>query len=421
MSAKEAGYNRIFAGINVDNIRYNIMKMRSLVKPDMKVLVVIKADAYGHGSVELAKRIGDLSDYYGVATIDEAVELREAGIDKPILIIGYTDYEDYDRVIAYNITQTVFDVEEAKRLSARALAQNKRVKVHIKVDTGMSRIGFPVSGIQGIQGVQRVQGVQDLQGSQSPRNMQELADSEPGIADALELKNLKGLEIEGIFTHYAKADERDKTYACEQKRKFLYFIDALEQRGMTFALKHIDNSAGTMEMQDDEFDMVRLGIVTYGLYPSEEIDRSVVIKPAMSLIAHIAYVKTVPSGTGIGYGWSYVTDKETRVATVTAGYADGYPRAQSNLGRVIIRGRYAPVIGRVCMDQIMVDVTDIPEAAVRDEVILIGTDGENNISVEEVAAPAASFNYELVCNIGRRVPRVYYEEGRDTICVNYLL
>lgn len=400
MSTKEAGYNRIFARINVDNIRYNIMKMRSLVKPDMKLLVVIKADAYGHGSVALASRIDDLSDYYGVATIDEAVELREAGIDKPILIIGYTDYEDYDKVIAYNVTQTVFDAAEAQRLSAHALARNRRVKVHIKVDTGMSRIGFPAAGLS------------------DPGDDSE---SEPGIADALKLKDLQGLEIEGIFTHYAKADERDKAHAYEQKRKFLYFIDALERRGMTFALKHIDNSAGAMEMEDDEFDMVRLGIVTYGLYPSEEVDKSVAIRPAMSLIAHVAQVKTLPEGVGVGYGWSYMTEKETRVATVTVGYADGYPRAQSNVGRVIIRGQYAPVIGRVCMDQIMVDVTDIPETAVRDEVILIGTDGDRNISVEEVAAPAASFNYELVCNIGRRVPRVYYENGRDTICVNYLL
>lgn len=421
MSVKEAGYNRIFARINVDNIRYNIMKLRSLVKPDMKLLVVIKADAYGHGSVALAKRIDDLSDYYGVATIDEAVELREAGIDKPILIIGYTDYEDYDRVIAYNVTQTVFDVAEAKRLSAHALAQNKRVKVHIKVDTGMSRIGFPVSGLSGLSGTSGLSGLSGSSDAAGLTASEAGLESEPEIADALQLKNLPGLEIEGIFTHYAKADERDKSHAYEQKRKFLYFIDALERHGMTFALKHIDNSAGTMEMEDDEFDMVRLGIATYGLYPSEEIDRSVVIKPAMSLISHVAYVKTLPEGVGVGYGWSYVTDRETRVATVTVGYADGYPRAQSNLGRVIIRGQYAPIIGRVCMDQIMVDVTDIPETAVRDEVILIGADGERNISVEEVAAPAASFNYELVCNIGRRVPRVYHENGRDTICVNYLL
>ncbi|MGN0152088.1 MAG: alanine racemase [Wujia sp.] len=389
MLTKEVGYNRIFARINVDNIRYNIEKMKSLVKPDMKILVVIKADAYGHGAVALADRIDDLADYYGVATIDEAVELREAGIDKPILIIGYTDCEDYDRVIAYNITQAVYDVRECEKLSELAVSMHKKAKVHIKVDTGMSRIGFPVS--------------------------------EEGINAAAKLADMPGLDIEGIFTHYAKADERDKTYAYGQKKKFLYFIDELEKKGMSFAIRHIDNSAGTMEMDDDEFDMVRLGIVTYGLYPSDEVDKSVIIKPAMSLIAHVAHVKVLPEGVGVGYGWTYVTTKRTRVATVTVGYADGYPRAQSNLGRVIIHGRYASIIGRVCMDQIMVDVTDIPDVAVRDEVVLIGRDGDCAISVEEVAAPAASFNYELVCNIGRRVPRVYNESGRDTICVNYLL
>lgn len=389
MLTKDVGYNRIFARIDVDNIRYNITRMKSLVKPDMKILAVIKADAYGHGSIALAQRLDDLADYYGVATVDEAVELRQAGIDKPILIIGYTDCEDYEQLLAYNITQTVYDVRECEKLSALAVSRGTKAKVHIKVDTGMSRIGFPVS--------------------------------EQGIEEACRLKDMPGLDIEGIFTHYAKADEIDKTYAYEQKKKFLYFIEALEDRGMSFALKHIDNSAGTMEMDDDEFDMVRLGIVTYGLYPSEEIDKAVVIKPAMSLVAHVSCVKTLPEGIGISYGWTFVTKRETRVATITAGYADGYPRAQSNLGRVIIHGQYAPIIGRVCMDQIMADVTDIPDVAVRDEVILIGNGGDAHISVEEVAAPAASFNYELVCNISRRVPRVYRENGRDTICVNYLL
>lgn len=389
MLTKDVGYNRIFARIDMDNIRYNIMKMQSLVKPDMKTLVVIKADAYGHGSVALAERLDDLADYYGVATVDEAVELRHAGIEKPILIIGYTDCEDYEQLLAYNITQAVYDVRECEKLSALAVSRGTKAKVHIKVDTGMSRIGFPVS--------------------------------ESGIEEAVKLKDMPGLDIEGIFTHYAKADETDKTYAYGQKEKFLYFIKELEKRGMSFALKHIDNSAGTMEMDDDEFDMVRLGIVTYGLYPSEEVDKSVVIKPAMSLVAHVSHVKTLPEGVGVSYGWTYITEKETKVATITAGYADGYPRAQSNLGRVIIHGQYAPIIGRVCMDQIMVDVTDIPDVAVRDEVILIGSDGDAHISVEEVAAPAASFNYELVCNISRRVPRVYRENGQDTICVNYLL
>ncbi|MBQ8914125.1 MAG: alanine racemase [Lachnospiraceae bacterium] len=389
MSTEKEGYNRIYAGINIDNLRYNVKTMKSLVKPDMKVLLEIKADAYGHGSVEVAKRTLDIADYFGVATIDEAVELRNAGIDTPILIIGYTDRDNYDKLIAYNITQAVYDVEECRILSELALSKGKKAKVHIKVDTGMSRIGF-------------------------------LTDDN-GVNEAAKLKELEGLDIEGIFTHYAKADEFDKTAALGQKEKFKWFIDELEKKGMRFAIKHIDNSAGTMELKDNEFDMIRLGIVTYGLYPSDEVDKSVIIKPVMSLVAHIAHIKTLPAGVGVSYGWTFVTDKETRIATVTVGYADGYPRAQSGRGRVIIHGKYAPILGRVCMDQIMVDVTDIPEAKLRDEVILIGSSEDACITVEEVAEPAASFNYELVCNIARRVPRVYYEEGKENICVNYLV
>lgn len=389
MSTSCIGYNRIFARINMDNLRYNISLMKSLVKPDMKILVVIKADAYGHGSVEVAKRIDDLADYYGVATIDEAIELRTAGIDKPILIIGYTASYDFQKLIDYNIAQAVYDVEECKKLSDLAVANKTKVKVHIKVDSGMSRIGFPVS--------------------------------EEGFDSAVKLKDMPGLDIEGIFTHYAKADEVDKKYAYGQKEKFLRFISVMEDSGMEFAIKHIDNSAGTMEMDDDDFDMVRVGIVTYGLYPSDEMDESVAIKPVMSLVAHVAHIKTLEPGVGVGYGWTYITDKDTMVATVTVGYADGYPRAMSNIGRVIIRGEYAPIIGRVCMDQIMVDVTHISDVTLNDEVILIGGTDDKYISVEEVAEPAASFNYELVCNIGRRVPRVYYEQGKDTACKNYLI
>ncbi len=381
-------YNRIYAAIDMDALKFNVRQMQAL-KPGMKTLVVIKADAYGHGAVEIAKRINDMCDYYGVATVDEAVELRNAGIKKPVLIIGYTASADFEALLTYDITQAVYDVNECKKLSDLALSMGKKAKVHIKVDTGMSRIGFQAD--------------------------------DDGIAEAAKLAELPGLEIEGIFTHYAKADEMDKKYAFKQKERFLYFIHGLEARGIHFAIKHIDNSAGTMELPDSEFDMFRMGIVTYGLYPSEEVDKSVEIRPVMRVVAHVAHVKTVPAGRGVSYGWTFVTCRDTRIATVTAGYADGYPRAQSNCGRVLIHGQYAPILGRVCMDQIMVDVTDIPETAVGDEVVLIGKDGENEITVEEVAAPAASFNYELVCNVARRVPRVYYEDGKKVATVNYLL
>lgn len=382
-------YNRIYAQINVDNLRHNIKSIMARHKKDMKVLAVIKADAYGHGSCEIARRIDDLAYYYGVAAVDEAVELRNAGIKKPILIIGYTSPKDYDRLIKYNITQTIYSPSDAKKLSELAVKNGTIAKIHIKVDTGMSRIGFPVSA--------------------------------DGISEAASLKELAGLHIEGIFTHYAKADERDKTSAKEQKEKFKRFIDGLMVLGVKPELKHIDNSAGSMELDDDEFDMVRLGIAMYGLYPSEEVSREIMLRPVMSLIAHIAHVKEVDAGCGVSYGWTYVTDKKTKLATVTAGYADGYPRAMSNTGRAIVKGRSVPIVGRVCMDQLMLDVTDISDITTDDEVILIGKSEDEKITVEEVAAPAASFNYELVCNISRRVPRIYIEEGREDKCVNYLV
>ena len=381
-------YNRIYAAIDMDALRFNVRKMQSL-KPGMKTLVVIKADAYGHGAVEIARRIDSLADYYGVATIDEAEELRLAGVNKPILIIGYTASEDFDRLLKYDITQAVYDVSECEKLSWMALSKDRTAKVHIKVDTGMSRIGFPAD--------------------------------ENGVKEAIKLKNMKGLCIEGIFTHYAKADEMDKSYAKKQKDRFLSFIHGMEERGVEFAIKHIDNSAGTMELPDKEFDMFRMGIVTYGLYPSDEVSKDIEIRPVMSLKCHVAHVKTVPAGVGVSYGWTYVTCRDTRIATITCGYADGYPRALSNQGRVLIHGEYAPIIGRVCMDQIMVDVSEIPDVKVGDEVTLIGREGKNVITMEEVAAPAASFNYELCCNIARRVPRVYYEKGQAVAVVNYLV
>lgn len=381
-------YNRIYARIDVDNLRYNIEKMKSLVKPDMKLLIVIKADAYGHGACEIAKRTADMADYYGVATIDEAIELRQHGIDTPILIIGYTDSRDFDKVLEYNITQTVYDASECSKLSSLAMARGCKAKVHIKVDTGMARIGFMTD--------------------------------EAGVENAIKIKDMPGIEVEGIFTHYAKADEADKEYAHIQKKRFAAFVSRLEAAGMSFKIKHIDNSAGVMELRDNEFDMIRLGIVTYGLYPSNEVDRSISIRPVMSLIAHVAHVKLLPAGVGIGYGLTYTTSRETRVATVTVGYADGYPRALSNTGRVLIHGRSCPILGRVCMDQIMVDVSELEDVRVTDPVVLIGADGDEYISVEEVAEPAASFNYELVCNISRRVPRVYCQSGMEDVCINYL-
>ena len=381
-------FRRIEADIDLDAIRYNIETVKALNPPDKKTLLVIKADGYGHGSIAIAREMDDLADYFAVAAMGEALELRAAGIETPILILGYTDEAEYDDAILHNITLAMYDYDNALKLSEKALQSGKKARVHIKVDTGMSRIGFQCD--------------------------------EAGIEEAYKLATLPGLDVEGIFTHYAKADYADKKDALTQYDKFSAFTTSLQDRGISFKLKHIDNSAGAMEIHSQGFDMMRLGIVIYGLYPSEEIDKSVVLKPAMSLKSKVIHVKELEAGRGIGYGWTYVTEKPTKVATVSAGYADGYPRALSGNGKVIIKGEFAPILGRVCMDQIMIDVTDIEDVRVGDEVVLFGKQGENDIPVEDIAEVANSFNYETVCRISRRVPRVYYKDGKIDHVLNYL-
>ncbi len=380
---------RVEADIDLDAVEYNIKAVQSLNPPSRKTLLVIKADAYGHGAVTFAKEFNDICDFYGVACIEEAMELRNAGIEKPILILGYTDREHFTELIENDIRPAVFKAEDAKILSDTALQLGKKAKVHIKVDTGMSRIGFSCD--------------------------------EAGIDEASRILQMPGIETEGIFSHFAKADEYDKTSAMGQLKNMNYFISELEKRGMHFSLKHLDNSAGAMEIKCDGFDMMRLGIVIYGLYPSEEMDKSFVIKPAMTFKSKVVHVKELPEGRGISYGWTYVTDKTTKVATVCAGYADGYPRSQSGSGQVLIHGKRVPILGRVCMDQFMVDVSGLEDVETGDEVVLFGKQGEEEIPVEEVASPANSFNYELVCNIARRVPRVYFRNGMEIKTVNYLI
>ncbi len=379
---------RVEADIDLDAVEYNIRLIQGMNPPERKTLLVIKADAYGHGAVTFAEEFGDIADFYGVAGIDEAVELRNAGIDKPILILGFTDRSHYEELVEQDIRPAIYTYDDAEALSQVAERLGKKAKIHIKVDTGMSRIGFSAD--------------------------------ETGLAEAVKIIDLPGIELEGIFSHFAKADEVDKTPAVGQREKLRFFISGMEAAGAKFTVKHLDNSAGAMELHSEGFDMMRLGIVIYGLYPSPEIDRSVVIKPAMTFKSKVVHVKTVPAGRGVSYGWTYETDKETKIATISAGYADGYPRSQSGIGEVLIHGKRAKILGRVCMDQFMIDVTDIDDVAVGDEVVLFGRQGDEEITVEEVAEPANSFNYELVCNISRRVPRVYLRDGKEVKVVNYL-
>ncbi|MEE1192149.1 MAG: alanine racemase, partial [Blautia sp.] len=371
-------HSRIQAEIDLDAMTYNLEHIKKNLAPKTQVIAVLKADGYGHGAVPLARRIQKDPEIWGiaVATVEEGEELRNAGITKPILILGYTYQEDYQKIAKLDFRPAVFKLSMAKELSKAALEAGKTLKIHIKIDTGMTRIGY--------------------------------RDVKKDVPEILAISKLPGLEIEGIFTHFARADEADKTPALVQYEKFQEFIRALEQEGLHIPMKHCSNSAGIIRMQEANLDAVRAGIILYGLYPSKEVEREPVpLKPLMSLRSHIAYIKTVEPGVEISYGGIFTTVRETRVATIPVGYADGYPRGLSNKGSVLIRGKRAPILGRVCMDQFMVDVTEIPEAEELDQVTLLGKDGEDCITMEELGELSGRFNYEFACCISKRVPRVY--------------
>lgn len=374
---------RVYAQIDLDAICQNIQNVMQKVGADTKVMAVIKTDAYGHGAVPVARALSEIgTDAFAVATAEEALELRSAGIAEPILILGYVFPEDFPQLLTHGIMLTVFQYETAKQLSECAQALGVCAEIHIKIDTGMGRIGF-------------------LPNAES-------------LAEIEKIAALPALSIAGIFTHFACADEADKASCNCQKAQFLSFLRDLEARGIQIPCRHMCNSASIIDFSDGFLDMVRSGIMTYGLYPSEEVQKSAFsLSPALQLKSHIAFVKTVRKGFTVSYGSTYTTKKDkTVIATVPVGYGDGYPRALSNIGRVLVHGQFAPIVGRVCMDQFMIDVTDIPNVQTGDCVTLIGTDGQNRITAEEVAAPAQSFNYELCCDINKRVPRVYLRGGR---------
>ena len=374
-------YYRVYADIDLDAIYENVKNAKALLKKDTKMMAIVKADGYGHGAVEVARQIDELVDAYGVAILEEGIELRKAGFTKPILILGYTPKPLYPAMIRYDIATAVFTMEMAKEISDTAVAMHKNANIHIKLDTGMSRIGFAIT-------------------KESKEIIEQIA-------------KLPGIEIKGCFSHFARMDEKDKTKANEQFAKFTKMVNALEKDGVDLGIRHISNSAGIMEAPEVQMDMVRNGICLYGLYPSEEVQKErLPLKPAMELKAYVSYVKTLEPGVEIGYGGTYTTTKKTRVATIPVGYADGYSRCLSGKGSVLIHGKKAPILGRVCMDQFMVDVTDIDNVCVGDRVTLFGKDGDSCITIEEISAMAHSFNYEFVCGIGKRIPRVYYRHGK---------
>ncbi|MCR5626951.1 MAG: alanine racemase [Lachnospiraceae bacterium] len=376
-------YKRVYAEVNLDNIIFNLESMKNAVKEGTSIMAVIKADGYGHGALMIADHIKDL-DYiagFAVATIEEAVALRENGIEKPILILGYTFPDSYEKIVELDIRPAVFKADQARALSDEAVRQGRAVHIHLAVDTGMSRIGVRPS-----------------------------EDSLPLVKG---ISELPGIDMEGIFTHFAKADETDKDPTYLQLQLFNDFIGLCEREGVSFKVHHASNSAGIVEFPEANLDMVRAGITLYGLYPSNEVSRTKVpFKSALELKSHIVYIKYVAPGREISYGGTYKVMDERKIATIPVGYGDGYPRLLSNKGWVLIHGKKAPILGRVCMDQFMVDVTDIPDVAEYDEVTLIGRDGHQSITMEDIGELSGRFNYELACDLSPRIPKVYIKDGK---------
>lgn len=376
-----------YVQIDLDAIADNMAAIRA--KAGVDVLAVIKADAYGHGAVPIARLLQDRCRFFGVSSILEALELRQAGLTAPILILGYTPVSAFPAAVREQIRPAIFHYEDALALSQEAQKQGKIAPFHFAVDTGMSRIGFQATA--------------------------EDADL------CAEIARMPGLLAEGLFSHFATADCADLTRSAEQARKFAAFDDMLRARGLHIPLRHLDNSAGLMNFPP-KYEMVRSGIVTYGMYPSDEVSPALLsIRPALQWISRVTHVKTLEPGREISYGGTFVTTRPTRVATVPVGYADGYRRSLSGRFHVLIHGKKAPILGRVCMDQMMVDVTDIPGVTLEDKVTLVGRDGGEQITMEQIAAAADSFNYEFVCGISRRVPRIYTRGGKVVHSVRYLL
>lgn len=407
------GYYRTFAVVDLDAIRKNILAARERISrgvngKDVKLLAVIKADGYGHGATCLAHYLQDLVDFFGVATIDEAVEIRESfrqsqstpmtvrtpegekslpvrDGNTPILILGYTSPKEYEVAVREEIRLTMDNEENLKAFAAEAVRQGRKAYAHIKLNTGMTRLGFEAT----------------------PEEAKRLA----------QLVKTPGLVLEGLFTHFSCADMTDEAFTHEQEAKYKAFAEALEAEGLSIPIKHACNSAGIMRFSDSYYDMCRSGIITYGLYPSDEVDHSLLqLAPAMSWFSHVIHVREIEAGVPVSYGATFVSERPMRLATVCVGYADGYSRSLSSRGFVLIHGQKAPIVGRVCMDQMMVDVTDIENVCVEDVVTLAGCESVLTgkaapaLSVDEISALAGSFSYEFVCGIGKRVPRLYVGE-----------
>lgn len=381
--------NILWAEIDLKAIAHNIHELRRITNPDSRLMAVVKANAYGHGSVEVARyALDNGAGFLGVARIEEAILLREKNIDAPILIFGFTQPNFYENILKYNLIQTVCSYSSAESLSSFALSRNRKIKIHIKIDTGMGRIGI----------------LPDCFRDYNKNGIK----PESALTEVGSITRLSGIEAEGIYTHFSMADSYDKSFTTKQFEIFTEFISYLKLKGVEFELKHAANSAGIIDMPETHLDMVRAGISMYGLYPSEEVKKDKIsLLPAMSLKAVIAQVKDVSSGFKVSYGAKYETTGPTTIATVPVGYADGYSRLLSSRGHMLVHGRKVPIAGHVCMDLTMLDVGDIPGVKQGDEVVIFGKQQESSIAVDEIASMLKTINYEIVTSISERVKRVY--------------
>lgn len=379
----------VWAEINLDNVAYNMQQIKKCTN-SKDIIGIVKADAYGHGAVDVAPVIlKNGATRLAVAVLSEAVELRKSGIDAPIMILGYTPLSIGDNILKYNIEQTVFSLEYAQQLSEMAQREYVTLKIHIALDTGMGRIGF-------------------------------LPD-EKSVIDVYKISKLPNIEIEGLFSHFSTADEENKEYTRLQFEKFNWFYNELVKKNVKVNTRHIANSAAIMELPHTHFEAVRPGIILYGYYPSNEVDKSKLsLKPVMTLKTNIVHIKDMEVGQYVSYGRKFKCSRKSSIATLPVGYADGYSRMLSNKGKVIVNGKFAPIVGRICMDQCMIDITDIPDVKIGDEVILMGEAEGVKFTADDMAEILDTINYEVICMISKRVPRVYIQDNKVIKIRNYV-
>lgn len=383
-------YNRVVSEIDLDAIAYNVRQIRKITDSKSQIMTIVKADAYGHGAVEIAKvALYNGSSALGVAIVDEGVQIRKNNISVPILILGYTPESKLEEVVKYDLIQTVFTYEMADAVSRAATKLQKTAQIHIKLDTGMGRIGF-------------------------------FPDSK-SVDTILEINKLKNIKINGIFTHFAASDEQDKSFTYSQAKLFQDFCNELESKGLYIPIKHVSNSGAIIDLPQFSFNMVRAGIIVYGMYPSNNVDNTKLdLKPAMSLKTQISYIKDVPKDFCISYGRTFTTKKTSKIATIPVGYADGYSRLLSNKGRVLVNNQFANIVGRICMDQFMIDVSDIENVNIGNTVTLIGKQNDKSVTAEELASIIGTINYEIVCMISKRIPRVYIKNNAVLKTISYI-